>query len=338
MTRRELLRRSARIAAGAVVGSSLAQWMIAGGRQIQVLAQGVAVRGLPAEITPNGEFYIVSKNPPGFDPHLDASRWRLEVAGRTRPMQFTYDDIRALPAVERHHTLECISNEIGGNLISNAKWRGVPLRTVLETAGVDVSARKLAFRCADGYTESIPMADALHPDTLLAYEMNGERLPYKHGFPLRLLVGGLYGMKNPKWITRVEPVDHFLGYWEQGGWSDAAVVKTMSKFTTPDANATVPAGQPLVLGGVAYAGNREIRAVEYSTDDGHTWRPAALRPALGRHTWVLWTAVWTPPAPEAYALKVRAQDGTGQWQPMQETPTLPDGASGYHRIRVRAQA
>ncbi len=339
LTRRELLRRSALIATGALAGSSLARWALAGGRQVQVLAQGVAVRGLPPAVTPNSEFYIVSKNPPGFDPELDASRWRLEVAGRvTRPMEFRYDEIRALPSVERHHTLECISNEIGGNLISNAKWRGVPLGTILGMAGADINARKVAFRCADGYTESLLMADALHPDTLLVYEMNGERLPHKHGFPVRLLVGGLYGMKNPKWITRIEPVDNFLGYWEQGGWSDEAVVKTMAKFTTPVSNAAIRAGQPVILGGVAYAGSREIRAVESSADDSGTWLPAALQPALGRYTWVLWTAAWTPPAPGTYALTVRAQDGTGQWQTPQETSTLPDGASGHHRIRLRAQS
>ncbi len=256
----------------------------------------------------------------------------------TRPMQFRYDEIRGLLSVERYHTLECISNEVGGNLLSNAKWRGVPLRTVLGMAGADLNARKVAFRCADGYTESILMADVLHPDTLLAYEMNGERLPYKHGFPVRLLVGGLFGMKHPKWITRIEPIDNLLGYWEQQGWSDEAVVKTMSKFTTPANGAGVRAGQPVDLGGVAYAGSRGIQDVQYSTDDGRTWQTTSLRPALGKYTWGLWTARWTPPATGGYDVKVRAQDGTGQWQTAQETQTLPDGASGHHRIRVRVRS
>jgi DMSO/TMAO reductase YedYZ molybdopterin-dependent catalytic subunit len=336
LTRREVLRRSAFVAAGALLGPALAPWISADGAR--AFAQGVAVHGLPSEVTPNSEFYLVSKNPPGFDPEVDASRWRLELAGRvTRPMQFTYDEIRALPSIEQYHTLECISNEIGGTLISNAKWRGVPLRTVLGMAGADINARKVAFRCADGYTESILTADALLPETLLAYEMNGERLSTKHGFPVRLLVGGLYGMKNPKWITRIEPIDNLLGYWEQRGWSDAAVVKTMSKFTMPDAGATARAGQPLEFGGVAYAGNRGIREVHLSTDDGRSWQPAQLKPPRGRHTWVLWTAAWTPPAPGSYQITVRAQDGVGQWQDAQETATLPDGASGYHRVRVQVR-
>jgi len=338
LTRRELLRRSAVIAAGALAGPALAQWLPAGGGRRFAEAQGVEVRGLPAEITPNTDFYIVSKNPPGFDPDLDSALWRLEVAGRTQPLRLTYRELVALPSVQRYHTLECISNEVGGNLISNAKWRGVPLRAILEMAGADTSTRKLAFRCADGYSTAILMSDALQPDTLLAYEMNGERLPSKHGFPARLLVGGLYGMKNPKWITRIEPVDHFLGYWEQRSWSDEAVVKTMSKFTTPNSGAILPTGHPTQLGGVAYAGKRGVRAVEYSVDDGRTWLPAAIGSVLGPHTWVLWAVEWAPPGPGSYLLRVRAQDGTGEWQTPDEAPTLPDGASGLHRVRVYARA
>lgn len=335
LTRRTLLRRSAALAAAALAGPALARWA-RGASQLVAIAQGVEVRGLPAEVTPTGDFYIVSKNPPGFDPDLDASLWRLEVIGRSQPLRLGYRELLALPAVQRYHTLECISNEVGGNLISNARWRGIPLHQILEMAGADTSLKKLSFRCADGYTTAIPMSDALLPDTLLAYEMNGEPLPSKHGFPARLLVGGLYGMKNPKWITRIEPVDYFLGYWEQRGWSNEAVVKTMSKFTTP--GATLPTGQRTQLGGVAYAGKRGIRAIEYTTDDGRTWLPAAIKPVLGPYTWVLWTADWTPAAPGTYLLGVRAQDGAGQWQTADEAPTLPDGASGLHRIRVNARA
>ena len=142
------------LAAGALAGPALAQW-VRGTRQNLAAAQGVEVRGLPAEVTPTGEFYIVSKNPPGFDPDLDASLWRLEVAGRTQPLRLSYRELLALPSMERSHTLECISNEVGGNLISNAKWRGVPLRAILEMAGADTTVGKVAFRCADGYTTAI---------------------------------------------------------------------------------------------------------------------------------------------------------------------------------------
>src|SRR3989475_6583885 len=158
LTRRELLRRSAVMAAGALAGPALAQWLRAGGQRF-AQAQGVDVRGLPAEITPNSDFYIVSKNPPGFDPDLDAALWRLEVAGRTQPLRLTYRELVGLPSVQRDHTLECISNEVGGNLISNAKWRGVPLRAILEMAGSDTNTRKLAVHCADGYSTAILMSD-----------------------------------------------------------------------------------------------------------------------------------------------------------------------------------
>jgi hypothetical protein len=240
--------------------------------------------------------------------------------------------------VQRPHTLECISNDVGGELISNALWKGVALQDVLNKAGgVGAKAIQIAFSCADGYTESLPVAEALHPDTLLVYEMNGAPLTTKHGFPVRLLVPGHFGMKNPKWITKIDGVDHdFQGYWEQRGWNQQAIVKTMSRFTTPGGgHMMVKVGEDVGFGGVAYAGDRGIKAVEVSTDDEKTWRPAQVKPPLGKYTWVLWALVWKPAEPGEYMVRVRAQDGTGTFQAREETGTLPDGASGYHRIRIR---
>ncbi len=340
ITRRTFLVRSMALAGGALAGSALTQWLTVRGKETVAFAQGIfdRVKGLPPEVTPTDEFYIVSKNPPGLDPVVDARRWRLEIRGLVRtPMSFTYDQIRAMPSVRRPHTLECISNEVGGDLISNAIWRGVRLGDLLERAGgLDPKAVKIAFRCADGYTESIPVADALNADAILAHEMNGQALPPKHGFPVRLLVPGLFGMKNPKWITRIEAVDYdFRGYWERSGWSDKAVVKTMSKFTILGRHPSLRVGEEGGLGGVAYAGDRGIKTVEVSTDDGKTWQPAQIKPPLGKYTWVLWAALWKPTAPGEYTLRVRGRDGAGVLQTSQETPTLPDGASGYHRIRLR---
>ncbi|MGH2400399.1 MAG: molybdopterin-dependent oxidoreductase, partial [bacterium] len=286
----------------------------------------------------NERFYVVSKNPPGFDPVLDERRWALDVGGMVaRPIKLTYDQIRALPAVDQLQTLECISNEVGGDLISNARWKGVRLRDVLQRAGgPTANAIKVAFHCADGYTESIPLGDALVPTTLLAYEMNGERLPPNHGFPIRLLVPGLFGMKNPKWITRIELVNYdFQGYWERSGWSDEAVVKTMSKFTT--LGRSYRAGEEIGLGGVAYGGDRSIKEVEVSSDGGKTWEKAEVKTPLGPFTWVLWAALWKPTAPNEYVLKVRAKDGAGVIQIAKDTAPLPDGASGYHTLRVRVR-
>lgn len=343
MSRREFMHRSVAVLAGAMAGSALAQWIRTAAPQAAALAQGLfeRVRGLPPEVTPTDEFYLVSKNPPGFDPVVKADGWRLEVTGLVgQPLRLAYDQVRAFPSVERFHTLECISNELGGDLISNARWKGVPLSRVLAAAGgVDPKAVRIAFRCADGYSESIPVADALHPDTLLAYEMNGERLPDKHGFPLRLLIPGRFGMKNPKWIARIEATEQQVqGYWERAGWSDAAIVQTMSKFTTPRSGATLRVGEEVALGGVAYTGDRGIREVQVSTDNGTTWQAAEVKPPLGKHTWVLWAMVWRPLQPGTYDLRVRARDGTGAWQSGVETATLPNGATGYHRIRARVRA
>ncbi len=337
MTRRELLSRAVILAVASASGTLAARWLHGAARRAVVLGQSLfdRITELPREITPTEQFYIVSKNPPGFDPTLDVRKWTLEVGGLVaRPSRFTFEELRAMPAVDQVQTLECISNEVGGDLISTAKWRGVRLRDVLlRCGGPSPSALKVAFRCADGYSEAHPIDDAMNPTILLAYEMNGELLPTTHGYPLRLLVPGLYGMKNPKWITKIEVVStDFQGYWEASGWSDEAVIKTMSKFTT-----TAPthhAGE-VELGGVAYGGDRSVKGVEYSVDGGKTWLKAGLQPPLGPFTWVLWAALWKPTAPGEYTLKVRARDGNGIFQTSRETPTLPDGASGYHTLRVR---
>lgn len=339
ITRRELLSRAVILAVATSAGMGAARWMQSALHTASAAAQGLfaRIRGLPPEVTPNERFYIISKNPPGFDPTLDAERWMLDVGGQVaRPLKVSYEQLRAMPAVEQYQTLECISNEVGGDLISNAKWKGVRLRDVLQRAG-DVSAKaiKVAFRCADGYTESIPIIDAINPTTLLAYEMNGERLPPAHGYPLRLLVPGLFGMKNPKWITRIEVVDYdFQGYWERSGWSDEAVVKTISEFTTLPRTAKI---EEVGLGGVAYAGDRGIKDVEISLDGGKTWQKAEVKAGFGPFTWVLWAATWMPTGPGEYTLKVRARDGGDILQTAKEVPTLPDGASGYHTLRVRVR-
>ena len=340
VSRRELLRRSLVLAFGVLAGSALGRWLGAAGRQTVAYAQDFfsRIRGLPPEVTPTHQFYVVSKNPPGFDPVLEEATWQLEVRMQPdKPLVLGLAQLKAMPSVRRPHTLECISNEIGGELISNAYWRGVRLRDVLARAGgVPPKAIKIVFRCADGYTESLPIAEAMHPDTLLVYEINGDPLPPKHGFPLRLLVPGLFGMKNPKWITKIEAADFdFQGYWERSGWSDQAVVQTMSKFTAPPRTPRPKANEEVGLGGVAYVGARGIKAVDVSLDDGKTWQPAQIKPPLGPYTWVLWAALWKPTAPGEYRLKVRARDGTGVLQTAQPSPTLPDGATGYHTIRVR---
>lgn len=332
-----------RLLAGIGAGAGL---LVAGGGLLRLLNPAGSQTGggfigpatpeepMPPEITPNDRFYIVSKNI--VDPTVDLVRWRLEVGGLVdRPFTLRYDDLRRLPAKEEVVTFECISNEVGGDLISTARWRGVPLAYLLEQAGIRAGVRKVVIRAWDDYSTAIPLEKARHPGTILAYEMNGEPLPHKHGFPLRLVAPGLYGMKNPKWVTAVEAVDYdYLGFWEQRGWSDRAVVKTMSEIIVPSRTLAVRGPGPLRLGGAAFAGDRGILRVELSFDGGRTWRPARLRPALSPYSWVLWTAEWDPP-PGSYRVVVRAVDGNGEVQDPTPRPPLPDGASGYHAITVR---
>jgi DMSO/TMAO reductase YedYZ molybdopterin-dependent catalytic subunit len=330
LSRRQALRDGVRVVVGLVVGSALGLWL----ERAAAWAQSVfeRIRGLPPEVTPNSEFYTVSKN--FFDPEVDARSWRLEVSGLVeRPFRLSLEELKALPGYSRPHTFECISNPVGGDLIGNAVWKGVRFRELVERARPRSTARKVVFWCADGYHTALPLADVLDPESFLAYEMNGEVLPKSHGFPVRAVIPGLFGMKNPKWITKLELTDKdHLGYWEQQGWSDEAVVKTMSKFTTPTDGATVPAGT-VGVGGVAYAGDRGVSAVEVSFDDGRTWRRAELKPAMGKHTWVLWGLLWDA-KPGRHVLKVRARDGVGTLQDGRSRPPLPEGATGYHTIRV----
>lgn len=295
------------------------------------------IRGLSAEVTPVGTFYTVSKNI--FDPSVDAATWRLAIKGRVeRPYSLTLDELRGLPSVTRPHTLMCISNEIGGDLISNAVWKGVPLKTVLEKARIRPGANKLILRARDGYSDSFPLTTALRDGTILAYEMNGKPLERQHGFPLRALVIGLYGIKNVKWLAELEVVDYdYKGYWPARGWSDAAIYKTFSRIDVPAPGAVLKRGERTWIAGVAFGGNRGIKAVEVSVDEGATWQPTRLKPGMGDHTWLLWAFEWTPAATGPATLMVRAMDGTGALQPVGPKPPLPDGVEGLHAVSVKVR-
>lgn len=286
-------------------------------------------------ITPTKDFYLITKNGVN-DPDIDASRWRLQVGGE-RPFALTYDELRAVPAVEGTWTLECISNLVGGGLLSTAVFRGVPLRDLLERAGLPASAREIRFNSADGYTESLPLETAQDERTIVAYLMNGEPLPKGHGFPARLLGSGRYGMKYPKWLTAVLPVAQpYSGFWEQRGWSKDAFVLATSAIYWPNAEVTVPAGRPFpFMNGRAFAGSRGISKVEVSFDGGRAWSDARLRRVLPADNWMPWTYVWTPPAPGTYGLVVRATDGEGAPQDAAERDSFPNGATGYHRVRIK---
>ena len=291
------------------------------------------IAGLTPEVTSLGKFYVVDESL--VDPVIDPATWRLQVGGLvSRPMALTYDSLKSLPAVERFQTLECISNQVGGHLMSNAKWIGVPLNEILDRAGVQTGrAVEVVFRAAGGYSDSLPIEHAMDDSTLIAIGMNGHVLPRAHGFPARLLSVGTYGMRNPKWLESIEVIDRpYQGYWEQRGWTKRAVVETESRIDVPTEDAVV--GRELEIAGVAFAANRGISMVEVSTDGARTWNPAELKTALGPYTWRLWRYRWTPERPGRYQVAVRARDGRGRLQTKAHHEPFPSGASGYDEIVV----
>jgi DMSO/TMAO reductase YedYZ molybdopterin-dependent catalytic subunit len=298
---------------------------------------GVAIPpGVADEITPNDHFYLVSKN--FNDPRVSADTWSLEVSGLVaQPRRFSYEEILGLATKSQYTTLECTSNTLGGKLMSNALWTGVPLAQLLGDLGVQPTARAVIFRSADNYYESFPLVVALAPGVMLAHTMNGTPLPDKHGFPLRMILPGRYGVKNPKWITRIElaaePID---GYWVRRGWDREADVQTVARIDTPMNGDSVP-GSRSAVGGVAFAGGRGISRVEASLDGGTTWRQVETRAPLGSSTWVQWATRWDDVSPGTYTVLARATDGTGVLQTPEETGSFPRGATGYHRAMVEVQ-
>jgi len=293
------------------------------------------------EITPNDEFYVVTKNL--FDPPVDAASWRLEIDGlvATRAT-YSLDDLgRRTDSQDEIATLECVSNEVGGNLVSTARWTGIPLANLLADASVQAGADWVAFTCADGYTVGIPLAKATNPSTMLVFQMNGGPLPPKHGGPARIIVPGLYGMFHAKWVTRVDLVKgQFDGFWQQKGWTnseyeggvESGAIRTTAIIATPAYNSVVSG--PVTIGGIALAGDRGIGGVEVSTDGGATWTEATRKlPPLSNLSWVLWTFDWTPPpGGGSHRIVARAVDAAGTPQDPNPAPPFRQGSSGYDSI------
>ncbi len=300
----------------------------------------VPVAGTRPELTPLEDFYRVDINldapviaPDGVNaPDIAKASWSLKVSGLVeRPLTLSYADLLAMPSEDFYATLECISNRVGGDLISTALFTGVPLHHVLNRAGLRPGVLDIKFVCAGGYTESLPLNSALDPGTRLCYGMEGSPLTAEHGFPVRLFTPDRFGMKNPKWIVELEAVsEDYLGYWEKRRWSDAAWVKTTSVIDT--AEDAEPGA--LAVGGIAYAGARGIRKVEVRADDGE-WVEAELKPPLSGLTWVLWRAHVTV-TPGRRRLTVRATDGEGALQIERVAQPIPEGATGYHHLQVSA--
>ncbi len=290
--------------------------------------------GLATEVTPNNLFYVVSKNQ--VDPTVELDSWRLEIAGLVEnPMTLTYQDLKTALSAEEYVTLECIGNVVGGDLIGNARWKGVRLSAILDEVRLMPEVIDIAFEAADGFTNAVSRGRAMSGDVLVVYEMNGQPLPAEHGFPVRIVVPGLYGYKSVKWLTKIEAVDHdFLGYWESRGRTDNPIIKTMSRIVAPEHGSNHPLG-PLAVSGIAFSGDKGIATVELSTDGERTWSPVdRLSEPLSPFTWVSWDAVVEPAGRGPMVLSVRAVDGQGVVQTPAEKGVYPDGATGLHKVRV----
>lgn len=303
------------------------------------------------EVTPNELFYRVDINTI-TTPNIDVSRWRLRISGSVyNELYLTYDEITSLPYVEEYTTLECVSNEIGGDLMSTAKWRGVKLKDILQRAGVKQGAKYVVFKCYDGYDVGIPLEKALEENVILAYMMNDRQLPKDHGFPLRAVVPSYYGMMNAKWITGIEVVDEtYNGFWQRRGWANEAEYKIHSTILThgnPKLRRRFPSlakhptyailNRRTIVAGIAFAGDRGIERVEVSVDGGRTWENATLKDPLSGSTWVIWALEWLPTRSGGTKIMVRAVDKTGKVQTAVVKPPFPDGATGYHVIDIEVK-
>jgi DMSO/TMAO reductase YedYZ molybdopterin-dependent catalytic subunit len=291
------------------------------------------------EVTPSGEFYVVSKNlsPPTVNP----STWALAVDGLVdRPLSLSSNELLARPQTEEYVTLECVSNEVGGNLISNGRWQGIPLRGLLAEAGVQSGATWVQFTCADDYVVGVPLMRAQAPGSMLALQLNGERVTREHGFPARILVPGLYGMMHAKWLTKITLVDHEVrGFWQLKGWTNDGRIKTTAIIAV--APPTARLGGAETIAGVAFAGERQVSRVEISVDGGGSWAGATLRAPLSPYAWTLWSYDWTPAAEGRAKVFVRAYERSGATeavQPSAPASPFPEGSSGYDTLDITVTA
>ncbi|MEU8842646.1 molybdopterin-dependent oxidoreductase [Streptomyces roseus] len=298
------------------------------------------IAGISAFTTPERDFYRVDTAL--VVPEIDAGAWRLRIRGKgvTRPRSYTFAELLARPLIERDITLTCVSNEVGGPYVGTARWLGVPLAGLLAECGVRAPSKgggadQLVARSVDGMTLGSPVEDVLDGrDAMLAVGMNGEPLPFAHGYPVRMLVPGLYGYVSAcKWITEIEltTFDAYDPYWVKRKWAPRAPIKTQSRIDTPKPFAR-PAAGTVVIAGVAWAQRRGITRVEVRIDDG-PWQDADLAAQHSLDTWRQWSYRWQA-APGGHTITVRATDGTAAVQTEERARTIPDGASGWHSVFV----
>jgi DMSO/TMAO reductase YedYZ molybdopterin-dependent catalytic subunit len=347
--RRQFLTRAGVVALGAVALTGVGQ-VLAGGRRAVESARATVALALPSPrppqgvsvpvdgvapwVTPNGDFYRIDTAL--AVPRVLPQDWRLRVHGMVdRELELTYDDLVGRGLQQAWVTLCCVSNVVGGSLISNAQWSGVPLADLLDEAGVRPGADAVLSTSADGWNCGTPLAALTDGRAaLLAVAMNGEPLPLEHGFPVRMVVPGLYGyVSATKWVVDLEVsrFADFTAYWTERGWSPRGPVKTQSRIDVPRDGDEVPAGT-VAVGGIAWAQHTGIERVEVRVDDGR-WRPARLARVPNVDTWRQWAFAWDAD-PGEHRLAVRATDASGYTQTGEPSDVVPDGATGWHTIAV----
>ena len=273
-------------------------------------------------------------------PQVDPNSWQLRIHGMVdREITLSFADLLARPLIERWITMCCVSNPVGGDLVSNALFRGVRLADVLREAGVHDASDQLFMTSVDGMTIGAPTKVVMDGrDALLAVGMNGQPLPVAHGFPVRVVVPGLYGYVSAcKWVVDIEATTFAkaAAYWVQGGWAQQTDIKLMSRIDTPRNTTKIPAGKPVAVAGVAWDQHVGVSKVEIQVNDGD-WLPAQLATVPSTDTWRQWMVAWTPPKPGEYTIKARATDSLGRLQSEFYRDVFPDGATGFHTILLHA--
>ena len=349
--RRRFLGTAVGVAAGAVVGGTIGRTLLnsrAGAAPtaasippaidpVAPLPAGseLAVAGISPLVVKNPNFYRIDTNL--LTPRVDAAPWTLSVDGMVdHPFTINYAELLAMEMHEHYVTIACVSNEVGGDLVGNALWKGVRLRELLDRAGVQAGATQIVGHAFDGWTAGFPTAWLDDPDreALVAVAMNGDPLPAEHGFPARLIVPGLYGyVSATKWLVKIglTTLEAFNGYWVPLGWAKEAPILTQSRIDVPKPGASVSAGK-VAVAGVAWAPDRGVSTVEVQVDD-KDWEPAELSIPISDATWVQWLFRWSATS-GSHTLSVRATDGTGEVQTASVTRPAPDGARGHHTINV----
>ena len=350
--RRRFLTGGAVVAGLAAVSTFSGRWLL---RRSQASASRAAVRipapmsrahpipagadlhvpGLTPFVTSNDKFYRVDTTL--FVPSVAAENWTLHIFGMVdHPITLTYKELLQRPLIERDITLTCVSNQVGGRYAGNARWIGAPLKPLLEEAGVHPGANQIVSRSVDGFTVGTPTAVAMDGrDAMLAVAMNGEPLPLEHGFPVRMIVPGLYGyVSATKWIAEIElsTFQAFDAYWIRRGWAQQAPIKTESRIDTPNGSTKLTAGTTVPVAGVAWAQHRGIERVELKIDEG-PWQKAELSTQDTIDTWRQWVVHWRATS-GTHTLTARATDDTGQTQTAMHEPPAPNGASGYPSVTV----